>query len=104
MSPCKVNIPMPVKLYILTQLLATWLYAAFGADWPLLGIMQPASPGDKRQIMEFMANKLPGFLADGKLKPMKIKLYENGLQDIKKGIAYMISGKLSAEKVVFKMK
>lgn len=66
--------------------------------------MQPASPGDRRQIADFMHDKLPNLVAEGKLKPMKIKLWENGLQDIKKGIDYMISGKLSAEKVVFRMK
>lgn len=64
--------------------------------------MRPASPGDRLYLSEFM-DILPNLVTEGKLKPIKIKLYENGLEDINKGINYMIFGKLSGEKLVFRM-
>jgi len=79
------------------------LYSAFGVPWSLFGVTYPACPEDKLQISNFLATKLPGYVTDGQLRPPKIKLWENGLDDIEKAIDYMIAGKVSAEKLVFKI-
>ena len=47
--------------------------------------------------------KVPGLVKDGKIKPLPIKLWEGGLDRILAGLQYMKEGKVSAEKIVYKI-
>ena len=62
----------------------------------------PAKPEDRAQIASFL-KKLPQLVKDGVLKPQKIKLWEGGLAAIPEGFQYMRDGKVSAEKLVFRI-
>ena len=62
----------------------------------------PAKPEDRAQIAEFM-KKTPGLIKDGLVKPPKIKLWEGGLAAIPEGFQYMRDGKVSAEKIVYRI-
>ncbi|VDB91961.1 unnamed protein product [Peniophora sp. CBMAI 1063] len=42
-------------------------------------------------------------LAEGKVKPTPIKVWENGLEGVNDAMQYMIDGKVSAEKIVFRV-
>ena len=48
-------------------------------------------------------HKLPTFVKEKKIRPVKIKLYERGLDDLDEGIDYMVHGKVNAEKIVFRI-
>lgn len=82
---------------------ATWLYTVFGTDYKLFGTPQPANLEQRKQILDFMFDKFLPLVEQGKLQPMRVKIYEGGLDDINDGIDYMASGKVSAEKLVFRM-
>ena len=53
-------------------------------------------------MVEFL-KKVPGLIKDGLIKPPKIKVWEGGLDAIPEGLAYMREGKVSAEKIVYKV-
>lgn len=82
---------------------ATWLYSVFNTPWSLHGEIQPPSYQDYIHNSNFVLNKLPKFLQEGKLRPSKIKVWDNGLDDLGEGMEYMASGKVNAEKLVFKL-
>lgn len=65
--------------------------------------MQPACHEDYLHNSDFILYKLPKLIEEGKLTPPKIKAWENGLDDINEGIEYMATGKVNAEKLVFKL-
>lgn len=62
----------------------------------------PAKPQDRAQMVEFL-KKVPGLIKDGLIKPPKIKAWEGGLDAIPEGLAYMREGKVSAEKIVYRV-
>lgn len=63
----------------------------------------PANLGDQLQVSKFMIEKLPKLIKDGTLKPQKLKLFEGGLEELHKGLEYMMTGQVNAEKVVIKL-
>ena len=68
--------------------------------WPNLRI--PAKPEDRAQIAAFL-KATPQLVKVGAVKPPKIKLWEGGLAAIPEGFQYMRDGKVSAEKIVYRL-
>jgi hypothetical protein len=50
-----------------------------------------------------LIDKFSGLVKEGKLKPMPVKLREGGLDGINDGLDYMVAGKVSAEKLVYRI-
>lgn len=53
-------------------------------------------------MAEFL-KKLPTLAKEGAIKPLPIKLWEGGLTAIPDGLQYMREGKVSAEKIVYRL-
>ncbi len=64
-------------------------------EWPL-------APSDKAQLVAFCEN-MPRLVEQGRLKPNLLKVWEGGLAAIPDGLQYMKEGKLSAEKIVYRL-
>ena len=64
--------------------------------------MFPASPEDKGQLASFL-KKVPGLVAEGKIKPNAVKVWDGGLNAINDGLQYMREGKVSTEKIVYQV-
>ena len=47
--------------------------------------------------------KLPTLVQDGAIKPLPVKLWEGGLNAIPDGLQYMREGRVSAEKIVYRL-
>lgn len=47
--------------------------------------------------------KVPKLVQDGAVKPLQIKLWEGGLAAVPDGLQYMREGKVSAEKIVYRV-
>ena len=79
------------------------IYSALGREYTFAtGYHAPAVPEDRAQMVEFL-KKVPGLVKDGKIKPLPIKLWEGGLDSIPAGLQHMKAGKVSAEKIVYKI-
>ena len=59
-------------------------------------------PEDRAKLVEFL-KKVPGLVKEGKIKPLPIKFWEGGLDSIPAGLQYMREGKVSAEKIVYRI-
>lgn len=53
-------------------------------------------------MVEFL-KKVPQLVKDGAVKAPAIKLWEGGLEVIPDGLQYMREGKVSAEKIVYRV-
>jgi hypothetical protein len=53
-------------------------------------------------MVQFLS-KLSGIVQAGGIKPNPIKLWEGGLESVKDGLQYMKEGKVSGEKIVYKL-
>ncbi|KAH8103529.1 GroES-like protein [Cristinia sonorae] len=62
----------------------------------------PAQPEDRKLMVDFLT-KFPGLVKSGALKPNPIKLITGGLEGVSEGFEYMISGKVSGEKLVYEL-
>ncbi|KAI0723769.1 GroES-like protein [Cerioporus squamosus] len=62
----------------------------------------PASPEDRAQMAEFL-KKLPKLMRDSAVKPLPVKSWDGGLDAIPDGLQYMREGKVSGEKIVYKL-
>ena len=62
----------------------------------------PAIEADVAHIAAFLA-KLPQLVKDGLVKPFPIKLWEGGFAAVPEGLQYMREGKVSAEKIVYRV-
>lgn len=62
----------------------------------------PVLPDDREQMARFL-KKVPQLVKDGVVKPPAIKLWEGGLEVIPDGLQYMREGKVSAEKIVYRV-
>ena len=81
----------------------TLLYTALGRAFDFGPDTQyPASLEDKAQIVQFL-KKLPQLVLEGAVKPLPVKLWEGGLEAIPDGLQYMREGKVSAEKIVYRL-
>lgn len=62
----------------------------------------PVLPDDREQMASFL-KKVPQLVKDGVVKPPAIKLWQGGLEAIPDGLQYMREGKVSAEKIVYRV-
>ena len=89
-----------------TRILAitvTLLYTAQGRPLDYgPNIHFPAKPEDRAQIAAFL-KKAPQLVKDGAVRPITIKLWDGGLAAIADGFQYMRDGKVSAEKIVYRL-
>lgn len=87
----------------LTRLqIATIVYTAIGMEFELRGKVWPASQADRTHMVQFLA-KVPELVRTGKVKPNPTKLFEGGLDGINAGLKYLMEGKNSGEKIVYRL-
>ena len=79
------------------------LYSVFGRPYMMTGKTYDPDPTDRVQLIEYLRNTLPNHLRKGLLRPMRAHLWEGGLEKINDGFQYMIQGRVSAEKLVFRL-
>ena len=53
-------------------------------------------------MVQFL-KKVPGLVKEGLVKPLPVKLWEGGLSAVPDGLQYMREGKVSAEKIVYRV-
>ena len=69
----------------------------------MMGKTYEPDPADRVQLIEYLRNTLPEHLHRGLIRPMKARLWDGGLEKIHDGFQYMIQGRVSAEKLVFRL-
>lgn len=69
----------------------------------MMGKTYEPDQGDRAQVIEYLRKTLPDHLRRGFLKPIKVNLWEGGLEKINDGFQHMIQGRVSAEKLVFRL-
>ncbi|KAH9934267.1 GroES-like protein [Fomitopsis serialis] len=85
------------------EFISTMIYTALGRPFSLGPQAKfAAQPKDRAQIANFML-KTPQLVRDGLIVPNRVKLWEGGLQAIPEGLQYMREGKVSGEKVVYRV-
>ncbi|RDX46877.1 GroES-like protein [Lentinus brumalis] len=81
----------------------TLLYTVLGREFDYgPGADYPVAPEDRAHMVQFL-KKIPKFIEDGSIKPLKVRLWEGGLNAIPEGLQYMREGKVSAEKIVYRI-
>ncbi|RDX45871.1 GroES-like protein [Lentinus brumalis] len=78
------------------------LYSVYGYSYTIASMQVPAVPEDRVHMVAFL-KKLPQLVRDGALRPIPIKVWEGGLEGIQGGLQYMREGKVSAEKIVYRL-
>ena len=82
---------------------ATLIYTALGRAFDFRsGAHYPVSEEDRAHMAAFI-KKLPQMVKDGSVVPPKIKLWEGGLDAMLDGFEYMREGKVSGEKIVYRL-
>ncbi|RDX46878.1 GroES-like protein [Lentinus brumalis] len=81
---------------------STFLFSVYGYPVSLGPMQLPAAPQDRAHMVAFL-KKLPQLVRDGAVKPLPTKLWEGGLEAVKDGLQYMREGKVSAEKIVYRV-
>ena len=79
----------------------TVIYTTLGRSFNL-GRVWPVSEEDHAHMAQFL-KKTPELIVSGKIKPNPVKLWEGGLDAIPDGLQYMKEGKVSAEKIVYRI-
>ncbi len=81
----------------------TLLYTVLGREFDYgPGADYPVAPEDRAHMVQFL-KKVPKFIEEGSIKPLKVRLWEGGLNAIPEGLQYMREGKVSAEKIVYRI-
>ncbi|TFK92236.1 GroES-like protein [Polyporus arcularius HHB13444] len=80
----------------------TVIYTALGRAFAWPWADYPVSDEDRAHMVQFL-KKVPVLLKDGSIKPVPVKLWEGGLGAIPDGLQYMREGKVSAEKIVYRV-
>ncbi|RPD66609.1 GroES-like protein [Lentinus tigrinus ALCF2SS1-7] len=82
----------------------TLVYTALGRAfaWPSLNQTYPVSESDRAHMVQFVRN-LPGLVKEGAIRPLAVKLWEGGLAAVSDGMQYMREGKVSAQKIVYRV-
>ena len=86
---------------IYKHIVDTIVYTALGRPFTM-GAAYPASPSDRAHMAAFL-QKLPAIVQGGGVKPNLIKLWDGGLGAVKDGFAYMKEGKVTGEKIVYRV-
>ncbi|KAI0823565.1 GroES-like protein [Trametes gibbosa] len=85
------------------QMIPTLIYTALGRAFSFgAGAYFAVSTEDRDHMVEFL-KKLPQLVQDHAVKPPKVKLWDGGLAAITDGLQYMREGKISAEKIVYRI-
>ncbi|KAH9938112.1 GroES-like protein [Fomitopsis serialis] len=79
----------------------TLIYTALGKELKL-GNGYPPIPEDRAHMAQFL-KKVPGLVSSGAIKPNPIRLWEGGLEAIPAGFLYMKEGKVTGEKLVYRV-
>ncbi|KAI0337936.1 GroES-like protein [Trametopsis cervina] len=79
----------------------TLIYTALGKEFTL-GTFYPASNEDRAHIAQFL-KKLPDLINAGVVRHNKIKRWQGGLEAIKDGLQFQREGKLSGQKIVYRV-
>ena len=83
--------------------LASLLYTALGREFEWKGLMViPRFEEDLKHHVEAL-KKVPQLVLDGVVKPLPIKLWEGGLEAIADGLQWMREGKVSGQKIVYRV-
>ncbi|KAI0924688.1 hypothetical protein AcW2_005498 [Taiwanofungus camphoratus] len=81
----------------------TLIYTSLGRTFSLSPKSHwPASPEDRAHMAAFL-KKIPVLISQAKIIPNRIKLWEGGLSAVPDGLQYMREGKVSAEKIVYRV-
>ena len=65
-------------------------------------VLFPVSLEDREHMAQFL-KKVPELVMSGQVKPNPVKLWEGGLGAINAGLKYMMDGKVSGEKIVYRV-
>ena len=85
------------------ELQITLLYTALGRPVLFARTYQfPASEEDRVHMAQFL-KKTSELVKNGQIKPNPTKLFDGGLKGINAGFKYMIDGKVSGEKIVYRL-
>ncbi|KZT64509.1 GroES-like protein [Daedalea quercina L-15889] len=76
-------------------------YTIFGKDISF-PYTQPAVAEDHASGIQY-AKLISKLLSEGKLKPIPIKMFPNGLQGVQDGFEYMRAGEVHAEKITYRV-
>jgi len=80
----------------------TAVYTAFGLEDMTFGVNLIPSDSDRKQIASFFEKKASRLFSEG-LKPNVVKIWDGGLEKIQDGLQYMMDGKVSGEKIVYRI-
>lgn len=80
------------------EIMPTSIYTALGLELPT----SPIIPEDRAHMAAFL-KKVPALVREGKIRPNPVHLWEGGLEAISDGLQYMRDGKVSAEKIVYRV-
>ncbi|KAH9928552.1 GroES-like protein [Epithele typhae] len=81
----------------------TLIYTSLGREFTFAGTMHfPVSEEDRAHMVSFL-EKVPELVKSGAVKPLPIKAWEGGLDGLADGLQYMREGKVSAEKIVYRL-
>ncbi|RFU31127.1 hypothetical protein B7463_g5208, partial [Scytalidium lignicola] len=85
------------------QYFLTLAYTAFGNDFKFLGAFDFKAPPADREFAISFFKITENLLSEGKIKPHKVKLMQGGLSAIDKGLNLLQDGKVSGEKLVYRI-
>lgn len=81
----------------------TIIYSSLGRAYTYAtGQGGPAVPEDRVHMVQFL-KKVPELVREGKVKPLPVKLWKGGLDAIPQGLRYMKEGRVSGEKIVYRV-
>ncbi|KAH9918219.1 GroES-like protein [Epithele typhae] len=81
----------------------TLIYTSLGRESTFAGTMHfPVSEEDRAHMISF-PKKVPGLVKSGAVKSLPIKAWDGGLDGLADGLQYMREGKVSAEKIVYRL-
>jgi len=85
------------------EVIHTLIYTSLGRSFSLGPTSNyPASPEDRAHMAAFL-KKVPALIKEGKIRPNSVKVWQGGLGGIPDGLQFMREGKVSAEKIVYRV-
>ena len=81
---------------------ATFIYSSLGRAVDFVDVCVPVIESDVAHMAAFLA-KLPQLVKFGLAKPLPIEMWEGGFAAVPDGLQYMREGKVSAEKIVYRV-
>jgi len=84
------------------QVIYTLLYTALGREFQHRDTSFARSEEDREHMVAFLP-KLTELVREGKIRPNRIKVWEGGLDAVADGLVYMKEGKVSGEKIVYRV-